>query len=213
MRTWERAREQQVTYLGIHRQQSPKSFPNGHWGVCPTRQRRLWCVSRRTASREKKETDAAYMGEARRRERRRETEAMTGKVWVGLADYWHIFLPGRGADERNLEGLQWRGRRPPSISYSTSQDIDAKNFILQAIRGHVPSSLMAAAQFLKHGKKVTLSSPILDGLSPLHACRSSPSVATISTTSRNSTTRSRKNPSSSSSRPHRTCHPKRLVRK
>jgi len=60
--------------------------------------------------RERTGTDAAaYTGETRMRERRRATEFMTGKVWVRSADYWHIFLPGRGVDERNLGGAALAG--------------------------------------------------------------------------------------------------------
>lgn len=48
-------------------------------------------------------TDAACTGrreDARRKRREREREVMAGGVVVELTDYWHIFLPGTGADER-----------------------------------------------------------------------------------------------------------------
>jgi len=85
------------------------------------------------------------MGEARMRERRRETEVMRGKVWVGLADYWHIFLPGRGVDERNLGGTALAGTASAKhllflIPRHRCQELHSP----RNPRSHVPS-------FLSHG--------------------------------------------------------------
>ena len=65
---------------------------------------------------------------------------------------------------------------------------------------------MAAAQFLKHGRKVA--SPSLPLPRAHTQTRSWPSVETTPTTPENSAMRSQKNLSSSSSRHHPTCHHK-----
>ena len=110
-----------------------------------------------------------------------------------------------------------RSVRAPSVSHPilVSQDIDPKIFKFHPPTPRSRVLLPFKLQAQQKGEAVLFH---LRPSSRPHTCsapsRSSPLVATTSTTSRNST-RFRKSPSSSSSRPHRTCllkHPEQRLR-
>ena len=125
----------------------------------------------------------------------------TGGGWWATSSFFYL-----GEEWTRELGGAAPERHPPSISYSSSQDIDQNR--CQDSDPVTCSPPMAAAQFFKHGRKASLSPPSLSS-SGLHTLsRSSPSVATTSTTSRSSTIRFRRNPSSFSSRLRHTYPPK-----
>ena len=95
------------------------------------------------------------------RERRRETELMVGESgWCWQISGAFFYLAGDGRE--NLEGLA--DTRQASLIPRPKTSI-----IMPRFRHHVfiLHSLMAATQFVKHGRKASPSSPVLR-LGPLH---------------------------------------------
>ena len=142
--TWTTDRE-------IHRRRFPKSFPSGHQGGHLSHLKHWMSV--RCRQRREESDGRSVSGEdgGCEDEGEGESDGIHGRAGTGWGGLQAHFSTGKGADERNLGVGIW-----PSISCSSfAQEHQCQEF--------PPSrdlaSIMAAAQFLKHGRKVSFLSP------------------------------------------------------